>query len=30
MDNKRPIDIYNNIIVPKIREIDIFLKQAKI
>lgn len=29
MDNKRPIDIYNNIIVPKIREIDIFLKTSE-
>lgn len=29
MDSKRPIDIYNNIIVPKIREIDIFLKTSE-
>ena len=26
MKDKKPIDIYNNIIVPKIKELDIFLK----
>ena len=29
MDSKRPIDIYYDIIVPKIREIDIFLKTSE-
>nr|WP_317358559.1 hypothetical protein [uncultured Tyzzerella sp.] len=26
MERKRPIDTYNNIIIPKLKEIDIFLK----
>ncbi|WP_317368522.1 hypothetical protein [uncultured Tyzzerella sp.] len=29
MESKKPIDVYNNIIVPKIKEIDIFLKTSE-